>query len=252
MAKKISLITICFNSEKSLQRTIDSVRLQSYPNLEYIIVDGASKDATLRIIRLNDDVVSRFISEPDKGIYDAINKGLRMATGDVIGLLHADDTFADSDVLEQVNSVFENNEVDALYGDLVYVKRNKGQEKIVRDWKAGIYIEGSFRTGWMPPHPTFYIKRNFLEKIGGYNADFKLAGDYEFMLRAIHVHQAKLFYLKKYMVKMTVGGASNSSLSNRLKANKEDMKAWKVNNLEPKRITFFLKPLRKIGQFIKI
>lgn len=245
---KISIITVCFNSAKTIEDTIQSIFSQDYPNVEYIIIDGGSKDATLDIVKNYSDNISHLISEPDKGIYDAMNKGIALATGDVVGILNSDDVYFDSQVLSHIAKAFEVTNADAVYGDLVYVASNN-LHKVTRVWKSQPYTDGAFLKGWMPPHPTFYVKKSCYEQLGNYTLKLKSAADYELMLRFIHKHKLSVAYIPKTLVKMRVGGESNVSLKNRLRANKEDRMAWKMNGLKPHFYTLFLKPLSKLKQF---
>lgn len=253
---KISIITIAYNSAATIEDTIQSVLSQDYPEVEYIIVDGASTDKTLSIVDRYADRIAHFISEPDKGIYDAMNKGVQLATGDVIGILNSDDFYADTRVLSDVASRFgaERTDsaanIDALYADLVYVDREKG-DKVVRYWKAGPYRPNSFRRGWMPPHPTFFVRRACYERYGLYSLDLRSAADYELMLRFIHKHGIKLAYLERVITHMRIGGESNVSIKNRIRANQEDRRAWTMNGLRPAWYTLSLKPLSKLGQFVR-
>jgi glycosyltransferase involved in cell wall biosynthesis len=246
---KISIITVTYNSSKTIEQTVQSVIEQTYPNIEYIIVDGQSTDSTLQIIDRYKNKISKLVSERDNGIYDALNKGISLATGDVIGILHSDDFYIDKDVIEKVVSTFIKHNSDAVYADLYYVGEND-TNKIIRKWRSGNYKEGMFVNGWMPPHPTFFVKRSCYEKLGKFNLEFKSAADYELMLRFIHKHKISVAYLPEFIVKMRVGGKSNESIKNRLFANYEDRKAWEVNGLKPRFYTLYLKPLRKILQFL--
>lgn len=247
---KVSIITVSFNAEETISDTIKSVINQDYENIEYIIMDGASKDKTSSIIKSFGFKVTKFISEPDKGIYDAMNKGLALATGEIIGILNADDFYADSNVISKVVKRFQEEKVEGLYADLVYVKRND-TNKITRVWRSGDYSKGKFLKGWMPPHPTFFVKREVYEKYGNFNLDLPSAADYEIMLRFIHKHEIKITYLPSIIIKMRVGGQSNVTLKNRIKANKEDREAWKINGLKPGVFTLIRKPLSKVGQFFR-
>lgn len=247
---KISIITISFNAEETISDTIKSVINQDYENIEYIVVDGASKDKTVTIVRSFGFKVSQFISEPDKGIYDAMNKGISLATGDIIGILNADDIYADSKVISDVVTKFQEDKAEGLYADLVYVKR-EDTSKITRYWRSGNYTKGKFLKGWMPPHPTFFVKREIYEKFGKFNLELRSAADYEIMLRFIHRHEIKISYLPRVITKMRVGGQSNVTLKNRIKANKEDREAWRINGLKPGVFTMIRKPLSKVGQFFK-
>jgi glycosyltransferase len=247
---KVSIITITFNSESTLIDTIDSVLNQTYKNIEYIIVDGRSSDSTLSIIHSYRDKISKVVSENDKGLYDALNKGISMATGDVIGILHSDDFYTNHQVIENIVNTFHLNNADAVYSDLYYVDKND-TDKIFRKWKSGHYRHGMFLNGWMPPHPTFFVKKSVYEKLGAFNLDLVSAADYELMLRFIHKHKVRLAYLPEFIIKMRVGGKSNVSIQNRIRANREDRKAWKINGLKPYFYTMYLKPLRKIIQLFK-
>lgn len=247
---KISLITVSFNSSKTIKRTIDSVINQDYSGIEYIIIDGGSNDGTLDIINTYKDRISYFVSERDNGIYDAMNKGIAAATGEIVGILNSDDSYVDHRVVSDVINQIENTGCDAVYGDLIYVDPRTG--KIVRKWQSGGYKRGMFKKGWMPPHPTFFVKKRMYEQYGGYNTSLKSSADYELMLRFIHKYRISLTYLPRTLVRMTAGGVSNASLGNRIRANREDGLAWSLNNLKRPFYTTWLKPLKKIGQKIDI
>jgi glycosyltransferase involved in cell wall biosynthesis len=246
--KKISIITVTYNSAATLEETILSVISQNYPDIEYIIVDGESTDGTIQIAEKYKSSISKIIREKDKGLYDALNKGIDAASGDIIGILHSDDFYTSTDVVRAYAKVFDEKNCDAVYADLYYVNRNN-TSKIVRTWKSGKYHKGSFLNGWMPPHPTFFVRRHIYEKYGKFNLELKSAADYELMLRFIHRHQISLQYLPQFTVKMRAGGKSNESVKNRVNANLEDRRAWEINGLEPKFYTLYLKPLRKLLQF---
>ncbi len=245
---KISIITITFNSVSTIEQTIRSVLYQTYSNIEYIIIDGKSTDGTLQIIDKYKDRISKIVSETDEGLYDALNKGIDLASGDVIGFMHSDDFYTSDGVIEKYANIFKKNNVEAVYSDLYYVDKNYS-EKIIRKWKSGDYKANSFMNGWMPPHPTFFVRKKVYQQFGKFNLEFKSAADYELMLRFIHKHKINIAYLPEYTVKMRVGGKSNITLKNRIKANIEDRKAWEINNLSPRFYTLYLKPLRKIFQF---
>jgi glycosyltransferase involved in cell wall biosynthesis len=246
---KISIITVCYNSAATIADTIMSISKQTYPNIEYIVVDGLSKDNTVEIIQKNEGVISKWISEKDNGIYDAMNKGIAMATGDVIGILNADDVYADNNVLDDVMKAFNDETISGVYGDLKYVQQND-LSKVIRFWKSGTYRPGKFLEGWMPPHPTFYVRKKVYDEFGVFRTDMPSASDYEFMLRVIHVKNIKLAYIPKVFVLMREGGLSNRSLQHRLNANRDDRRAWTVNGVQPKFYTLLMKPLSKILQFI--
>lgn len=245
---KISVITVTFNSASTLEQTILSVINQTYLNFEYIIIDGLSSDGTLDVIDKYKKNIEKIISEKDNGLYDAMNKGINIATGDVIAFLHSDDFYDNNQVLEKFATCFLKNNSDAIYSDLYYVNKSN-TSKIIRKWKSGNYYPNSFYYGWMPPHPTFLVKKEVYKRFGNFNLLFKSAADYELMLRFILCKKINISYLPEFCVKMRMGGKSNFSLQNRLLANKEDRMAWKVNGLRPKFYTLYLKPLRKIIQF---
>jgi glycosyltransferase involved in cell wall biosynthesis len=246
---KISIITVTFNSAATIEQTIQSVLNQSYPNIEYIIIDGLSTDATLEIISRYKTKIRHVISEKDKGLYDALNKGLKLATGEYTGIIHSDDFYIDAEVIANVMKTFLTSNTDGVYGDLYYVDAID-TDKIVRKWKSGIYKRNHFKWGWMPPHPALFLKRDCYVKFGYFSDQLKSAADYELMLRMIHKYQIQLAYLPNYLVKMRVGGMSNKSIKNRLRANQEDAKAWTMIGLKPYFFTKWLKPIRKIWQFI--
>jgi glycosyltransferase involved in cell wall biosynthesis len=247
---KVSIITVSYNSAATIEDTIRSVVSQTYSNIEYIIVDGASKDRTSEIVQSYHSGVSVFVSEKDKGIYDAMNKGVALAKGDIIGILNSDDFYADENVIRDVVQKMQETGAEVLYADLDYVDQ-QDTNKIVRRWKAGPYREGIFKRGWMPPHPTFFIKREAYEKFGTYNLTLRSAADYELMLRMLHKHKLDVTYLARTIIHMRTGGQSNVTLKNRIKANMEDRLAWKMNDLKPGWFTLTWKPLRKLGQFLK-
>lgn len=222
--------------------------MQDYPHVEHIVMDGGSTDETVAIISSYPHV-AKMESSLDKGIYDAMNKGIAVSSGDVIGFLNSDDFYAHSRVLSSVAAVFKNQQVYAVYGDLQYV-RNKDVNRVVRHWKAGPYREDAFKWGWMPPHPTLFVRRECFEKWGRFNLAMGTAADYELMLRFIHRYGMKVAYLPDVLVKMRTGGASNASLGARWRANRKDREAWKVNDLTPFWFTLQLKPLRKLTQYI--
>lgn len=243
---KISLITVAYNAQNTIDRCLASIMRQKFNNIQYIVIDGGSTDGTVKIIEKYLDKIDFFVSEPDNGIYDAMNKGISMATGDVIGTLNADDYLADDAILSNIASIFETKPVDVLYGDLDFVDNNN---KVVRKWRSGKYREGLFNWGWMPPHPTFYCRRELFRKSGVYRLDYGSAADYELMLRFIHAGKARVYYLQKVMIKMVTGGVSNKSLTNRVKALLNDLKAMRNNDILLPVITIVFKPLRKILQF---
>lgn len=246
---KVSIITVTYNSASTIEQTIQSVLNQSYTNIEYIIIDGVSTDGTLDILNRYKGQIHKIVSEKDKGIYDALNKGIDLATGDVIGILHSDDFYMSSNVIENVANSINQNQCDALYANLYYVDKDD-TNKIKRKWHSGNYSEGAFLNGWMPPHPTFFVRKEIYNKYGKFDLQFTSAADYELMLRLIHKNKIRLAYLNEFIVKMRIGGKSNVTVKNRVTANLEDRKAWEVNGLKPRFYTLTLKPLRKILQFL--
>jgi glycosyltransferase involved in cell wall biosynthesis len=241
-----SIITVCYNAELTINRCISSVISQKYKNVEYIIIDGGSTDNTLNIIDQYKQHIAIIKSEPDKGIYDAMNKGIKLATGDIIGLINADDYFADDTVLNDIEAGFIQQNKDIIYGDLDFVNESG---KIIRKWRSGNYSNGVFNWGWMPPHPTFYCKRRLFEQIGYYSLNYGTAADYELMVRFMHLNRIEAFYVKKVIVKMQIGGASNDSIRSRIKAIRMDYKAMRANGILLPVFTAFLKPVRKIVQY---
>ncbi|HMR46772.1 MAG TPA: glycosyltransferase family 2 protein [Bacteroidia bacterium] len=248
---KISIVTITYNSAATIEDTIKSVVAQDYPVMEYLLIDGKSKDNTLQIVEKYKDKITKIVSEKDGGLYYGLNKGLKMASGDVIGAIHSDDLYAHAQVISNVMKLFNADpELEGVYADLIFVNR-EDTNKVMRVWKAGECKPDSFEKGWMPPHPTFFVRKSVYEKYGYINTDLKLSADYELMLRLIHKHKIKIAYLPETIVKMRMGGVSNVSFFVKLKANIEDKLAWKMNNLKPGFFTTLRKPLRKISQYFK-
>lgn len=250
---KVSIITVCYNAASTIEDAILSVLNQHYDNIEYIIVDGVSRDNTLGIVGKYKNKIAKIISEPDKGIYDAMNKGLRVATGNIIGILNADDIYASDDVISRVVQRMELENADVLWGDLIYVKSGE-EAKIMRIWKSSAYAPSKFRRGWMPPHPTFFVRKTVYEKYGLFRPDFKIAADYELMLRFVEKYKVRSVYLPEVLVKMRVGGATSKSIlniKNIVRYKLEDYKAWKINGLGVSFVIVFLKPLSKITQYFK-
>lgn len=236
------------NNAGTIRDCIESVQKQTV-SAQHIFIDGVSIDGSLELIKKLAPRNSIIISEPDKSEYDAMNKGLALADGDIVGILNADDFYAHDKVLGKVLNVFLDPEIGACYGDLVYIDQLVVQ-KVKRYWKSGDYRKERFYSGWMPPHPTFFLRRQLLEKYGYYRLDFSSAADYEFMLRYLLKYQVKAVYIPEVLVKMRIGGKSNLSLRQRLIANRFDRKAWEVHGLKPRPWTLFLKPLSKIGQYM--
>ena len=231
---KISIVTVAYNAETTIAAAAASVigQRQDGFELEYIIVDGASTDGTLTALEPYRVGIARVISEPDRGLYDAMNKGVAAATGEFIGILNADDAYAHDGVLAAVAARLEETGADALYGDLDYVAED-GSGRVVRRWRSGEMGPRSFLRGWMPPHPTFFLARSMYTSHGVYSLELRSAADYELMLRMLHKHGVSATYLPDVLVKMRTGGVSNASWGNRLRANREDRHAWRMNGLRP-------------------
>ncbi len=245
---KVSVITAVYRNQAFIKDAIESVLSQKHVEIEYIIVDGGSNDGTLEVVKQYGKQIHHFISEPDEGVYFALNKGINLATGDIIALLHSDDFYMHPFVLSQVVEVFTKENCDAVYSNLYYVK-DSNINKIVRLWDSGQYKKNDFFLGWMPPHPAFFVKRELYQKFGAFNTSLKSAADYELMLRFIHKQEIAIKYIPKFFVKMRTGGTSNRTLFNRLRANLEDRKAWHINGLKPKWYTLLLKPAIKLRQY---
>lgn len=249
-ALKISLITACYNSEKTIRYTFESVKQQSYSNLEYIVVDGGSSDSTLDIVEDYRDIISLLISEPDKGIYDALNKGISAAKGDVIGFMHSDDTFSRPDALSVVARGLEG--VDAVYGDLNFLSTEGGENMVVRKWRSTDFRSKLLNRGWMPAHPTLYMKKNIYQKYGSFDLNFNISADYESVLRYFSIPGFSCRYLREVLVNMRVGGASNNSIPNAIKKLSEDYMALKKNNIPFPLYVMVMKRLTKIYQFFSL
>jgi glycosyltransferase involved in cell wall biosynthesis len=246
---KISIITPTYNSAKTLARTIESVIAQNYSDLEYIVIDGASTDNTKEIVAdYKDKLNIKFVSEPDKGIYDAMNKGVKLATGDIIGILNSDDFYDNSDVLNNVAKTFEDSKIDAVYGDIKYFSEDTN--KVSRYWKAGEYQENKLNNGWIIPHPALFIRKSIYDKCGLFNTDLKLAADYEFILRLLKIHKINIKYLPETFVRMYSGGASGNSLKQRIKGWQELKMAWEMGGLKLPRLFILRRVISKLSQFL--
>lgn len=245
---KVSLITSCFNREKTIRNSIESVLSQDYSDIEYIIVDGASQDKSLAIINEYKDRISVIISEPDNGMYQGINKGIHRATGDIIGLLHSDDTLYANNTISHIVERFNKTDSELIYGNGLFVD-NVNPNKIVRNWISGEYNKMKIKNGWLPLHPTVYIRRRNIEQIGYYDEDFKIAADSDFLIRYLYENNLKVSYLNEYIVRMRMGGAS-TSLDKTILKWKEDIRLYKNHGFNPY-IALPIKILSKIPQFIE-
>lgn len=246
---KISIITSVYNNQETIAEAINSVLSQTYSDIEYIIIDGGSTDDTVNIIKSYQNRLAAFISEPDKGIYDGLNKGIKLATGDVIGFLHSDDLYENNRVIEKVALAFIDNAIDSAYGDLTYVNKND-PTKIIRYWKSGKFLLNKLRNGWMPPHPTFFVKRKVYEQYGLFDTHFRIAADYDLMLRFLGKYQISTQYIPSVLIKMRVGGESNKSLKNVLRKSAEDLQAMKNNGIGGI-FSLIIKNLSKLPQFFR-
>ncbi|GIV29570.1 MAG: glycosyl transferase [Bacteroidia bacterium] len=246
--KLVSIITPVFNNEQTIRDCLYSLYRQTYLNIEHIVVDNCSTDNTLQIIEQISFPNRTIISEKDNGLYDAINKGIKVAKGDIVGILHADDFYLHHQVIEKIVSLFR-SDYQGVYANLYYVNR-ENTSKIVRKWKAGEYQASDFLYGWMPPHPTCFVTKSVYEQYGLYRTDMGTAADYEWILRVMYKHRVPFEYLNDYIIAMRAGGMSNASVKSRIMANINDRKAWEVNQLKPYFFTLYLKPLRKIAQFL--
>ena len=245
---KISIVTATYNREKTIADAVNSLRRQCHGEYEHLIQDGGSTDSTLDIVNRMADERTRLVSESDTGIYDALNRGIRRASGDIIGLIHSDDFFASDSVLEKIATSFADPEIDGIYGDLQYVSASD-PGRVVRHWRAGPYSPELLKRGWMPPHPTLYLRREVFERWGYYDTSYQIAADYEAMLRWLVHGKIRLAYIPEVLVKMRVGGESNRSLGRILRKSREDYRAIRSNGVGGLG-TLIAKNTRKLGQFI--
>jgi glycosyltransferase len=246
---KISVVTSVYNNAETIAEAIESVLSQSYDDIEYIVVDGASTDGTVEAIKKYEGQISTFVSEPDKGIYDGLNKGVSLATGDVVGFLHSDDLFEDETVVAKIAEAFQESKADSIYGDLTYVSK-EDTSRVVRFWKSGVFTMNKLKRGWMPPHPTFYVKREVYEKYGAFDTRFKIAADYDSILRFLGKEKISTHYIPEVLIKMRVGGASNKSIKNLIQKSKEDLRAMKNNGVGHVG-SLLVKNASKVPQFFK-
>lgn len=244
---RVSIITSVFNAKDTISDTIESVLSQTHDDIEYIIVDAASTDGSIDIIKAYEDKITIFISEFDNGIYEGHNKGIALATGEIIGFLNSDDLFENEYTIEKIVNRFNSCNCDSVYGDLVYVKRDE-IDYIIRYWKSREYNVSKLQRGWMPPHPTFYVKREIYEKFGSFNTDFKIAADYDLMIRFLSKAKITTSYIPEVLVRMKIGGKSNKSIKNIIQKSIEDLKAIHLNQVGDI-YTLFLKNISKIPQF---
>jgi glycosyltransferase len=245
---KISIITCVLNNSNFIKKSIKSFQKQIYKNKEHIIMDGGSTDGTLKIIERFKDKNLILSTSSDNGIFDALNKGIKRSSGNIIGILHSDDFYKNNEVLKIIGKTFRNTNADLIYGDLVYVTKNKPFKRI-RYWKAGEYFEKNLQKGWMPPHPTVFIKKNVFQKIGKYKTNYKISSDYDFLIRVLGKKNIKIIYIPKILVNMRIGGKSNNSIKNLFHKSIEDFKIIKKNKIGGL-FTLLFKNYSKLSQFL--
>jgi len=244
---KISVVTVCFNSGAYIADALRSVDAQTWRDVEHVIVDGASRDNTLAVVSAFQQPWRRVVSERDAGIYDAMNKGIRLATGEVVGFINSDDFYASDGVLERVASVFEDPQVEACYGDLCYVQQNN-VEAVVRYWRSSAYRPGQFGRGWVPPHPTLFLRRSLFARFGAFDLSYPIAADFELMARLLEVHRIKTVYLPQVLVKMRLGGTTNRSVGNIVQQNREIWRALSAHHLQPSALKFIAGKISSRGR----
>ncbi|MHC4153363.1 MAG: glycosyltransferase family 2 protein, partial [Planctomycetota bacterium] len=245
---KVSIVTVCLNSGQTLEDTVRSVLGQDYEDIEYIIVDGGSTDGTTKVLDKYHDRISKFVSEPDKGTYDAMNKGIKMATGEVVGFLNAGDFYATDNAISSVVACLQKTDVDVVYADLDDVAQYN-PAKTVRRWRSESYREGLFEKGWQPPHPTFFVKKRLFDDYSGFDLDYRISADYEIMLRFLKKYKVRSCHIPKVLVKMRTGGKSNRSLWQIIRANIECYQAWQKNGLQISPLIMLSKPASKLVQY---
>lgn len=245
---KVSIVTVCFNSAATIEDTIRSIRSQQYEHIEHIIVDGGSTDGTQEVVGRYNGRIKKFISEPDRGIYDAMNKGIRLATGDVVAFLNADDVYASPSVVGDIVAAMHAGQADGAYGDLVYVRRHDSY-RVLRYWRAGEYRPRAFYRGWVPPHPTFFCRTGLYRELGGFDPAFRIAGDFELMLRFIEKNGIRVQYVPKPLVRMRAGGRANT-IRGIIQGNREIVQAFGNNGLECSARLFCIKLIRRMRQLV--
>lgn len=245
---KFSVVTAVYNNRETVAQALDSVLSQTYPIVESIVIDGESTDGTLEVLDSYRSYLGSLVSERDNGIYDALNKGIKRSTGDVVGFLHADDVFENNDVLAKIAAIFENPNIDAVYGDLVYVQHND-ISKVVRYWKSGHYDVSLLSLGWMPPHPTFYVRRSIYDQLGAFDTRYRIAADYDTILRFMGEGKIRTYYIPEVMVRMRIGGISNRSIKTIFRKSIEDFNVIRRNKVGGI-FTLLCKNSRKVSQFL--
>ena len=246
---KISLITVTYNSDATFQDTINSVSSQNHPDIEYVVVDGASKDNTLNIIKTNENKISKWMSEPDMGIYDAMNKGLKMVTGEVVGIINSDDFYHNNTIISSVAKAFEDENVDAVFGDLVFVDPNN-LSKVVRTYSSKNWYPEKFARGFMPAHPTFFVRRKYYEQFGLFKTDYKIAADYELLIRFLYVNRLRYKYLPLTMVTMRKGGVSSNGIKSNIILNDEIIRGCRENGIKTNVFKVYMKYFFKVFELM--
>lgn len=247
----VSIITVSYNSANTIRNTIDSVLSQKYSEIEYIVIDGSSSDGTVEIIKSYGDKISSFVSEPDSGMYEAMNKGIKIATGDIVGMLNSDDFFCNNNIVEHIVDAFENDQIDAVYGDVKFVDPNNIQ-KTVRYYSSDKFNPAKFKYGFMPAHPSFYVKKVIYEKLGYYKTDYKIAADYELLMRFLLCNKLKCKYVEEPFVTMRIGGLSNKSIISNYTLNKEILRACKENGIRTNMLNIYSKYFIKVFELFII
>jgi glycosyltransferase involved in cell wall biosynthesis len=247
---KVTIITAVYNGQEHIASCIESVLSQDYPHIEYIIVDGASKDSTLEIVKSYGSRIAQVISEPDRGMYDAMNKGLKLATGDIVGILNSDDFYVNNHIVSQVVSKFEETKADSLYADIAFVSK-ENLEKVLRYYSSASFKPWKFRFGYMPAHPSFFLKRSMYMQHGLFKPDFKLCADFDLLVRLYHVHKISAVYLPQMVVKMRMGGKSNQSLQNVMLLNREILRGCLENGIKTNLIFIYIKYFTKVFELLK-
>lgn len=250
-APRVSVITVAYNSAATITDTLKSVNQQTYPDIEHLVIDGGSSDDTLALVKTHGARVTKLLSEPDCGIYDAMNKGIRLASGDIIGFINSDDFYASPSVLQTVASVFVDPKIQACWGDLCYVKQYN-TDQIIRYWQSSSFLPGLFARGWCPPHPTLFVRRQVFERFGMFNLSYRIAADMELMARLIEVHRIQGYYIPQVLVHMRMGGTTNRSLRNIVNQNREIWRALRAHRLAPSLLSFVTRKLiSRARQFVR-
>jgi len=247
---KISIITVCYNSEDTIEESLISVANQTHENCEHIVIDGASTDDTMKIVNYHQERLVKIVSEPDGGIYDAMNKGIKLATGDIIGILNSDDNYYDNTILEAVANKMQNNRLDAVYGDVQFFKHSKDWKNI-RRYSSAYFKPERLSWGWMPAHPTLFLKRKIYEQYGLFKTDYKIASDFEFIARIFGKNSIRYEYLPEVLVRMRLGGISTGGIKNTLLLNREVLKACSENGISTNLLKIYSKYPRKVLEYLR-